>query len=71
LSPEAVEAPKKAKRRSIRRFTKAVTKGLKKAWKRQIQAIKDGVGECCESDQALENGKVVMRDSLPAECLVD
>ena len=44
LSPEAVKAPKKAKRRSIQRFTKAITKGLKKAWKRQIQAIKDGVG---------------------------
>jgi hypothetical protein len=43
-SPEVVQAPRKAKKWSIKKFTKTIIKGLKRAWKRQIQAIKDGVG---------------------------
>jgi hypothetical protein len=43
-SPEVVQAPRKAKKWSIQKFTKTITKGLKRAWERQIQAIRDGVG---------------------------
>jgi hypothetical protein len=38
-SPEVVA---KAKKWTMKRFTKVITKGLKRAWKEGIQAIKDG-----------------------------
>jgi hypothetical protein len=43
LSPEMAEAPRKAKRRSIKKFAKTVTKCLKRVWNRQIQAIKNKI----------------------------
>ena len=38
------EAPRKAMKRSVKGLVKAVTRGVKRAWNRRIQAIKERAG---------------------------
>lgn len=40
-SPEVAEAPRKGEKRSIKKFAKGVARGLNKAWKKSIRAVKD------------------------------
>lgn len=44
LAPEMAQAQRKAKRRTIKKLAKTVTKCLKRVWERQIQTIKNRVG---------------------------
>ena len=40
-SPEVGEAPRGAEKRSIKKFAKGIARGLRQAWRRSIQRVKD------------------------------